>query len=64
MLNRGFTVKFFRVGTVGDHQQFRDVSKFGTNDKFFMDLACETERQNDFRGDKPFVLMLVNQIKG
>ena len=42
-LNRGFTVNFFRGGTVGDHQQVRDVSKFGTNDNFFMDLACEPQ---------------------
>ena len=25
--------------------------------------VCEPERQNDFRGEKPFVLMLANQIK-
>ena len=42
-LNRGFTVNFFREGTVGDHQQVRDVCKFGTNDNFFMDLACEPQ---------------------
>ena len=41
--NRGFTVNFFREGTVGDIQQVRDVSKFGTNDNFLMDLACEPQ---------------------
>ena len=42
-LNRGFTVNFFRGGKVRDHQQVRDVCKFGTNDNFFMDLACEPQ---------------------
>ena len=26
--------------------------------------VCESERQNDFRDVKPFVLILANQIKG
>ena len=42
-LNRGFTVNVLREGTVGDHQQVRGVSKFGTNHNFFMDLACEPQ---------------------
>ena len=62
VLNRGFTVKFFREGTVGDHQQFRDVSKFGTNDKFFMNLACEPQRITSAKPSGKMISVAINLL--